>query len=453
MTKKPMTKAVKRRMKETNRGIVDFMQIISHFFKELPQWITEMADPRHPSYITYTQPDLVFMGILKNICSVGTMRQMNEKFNEANCIRTLSLLSGNSQLDEMPDYGTLNYYLSMLSPSCLSQLRTKMVRTLIRSKLFGGGRLSGKYWIVALDGTGLFHFKERHCPHCLSRTVTGEDGHKETGYYHKVVEAKLILSESLVISLGTEFIENEKEDVSKQDCELNAARRLLKRIKSGYPRLPLCLLGDALYAAEPLMKLCRLNGWEYIFRLKDGRQQTIAEDYRLLWESGAGTEKKGIGKEKGTGRYINHVEEVTGKDEIFNVYEYTCKKKRKKKETTHHFIWISSLELTERNLEEMVGAARKRWKIENEGFNNQKNGIYQIEHLNSRDANAMKNHYLLAQISDLLMQLYLSSSRLVKALGQSIKNTSSRLLESFRQRFITAEDVSFIAKYTTVRLE
>ena len=28
----------------------------------------------------------------------------------------------------------------------------------------------------------------------------------------------------------------------------------------------------------------------------------------------------------------------------------------------------------------------KRWKIENEGFNNQKNGLYQIQHLNSRNS-------------------------------------------------------------------
>ena len=34
-----------------------------------------------------------------------------------------------------------------------------------------------------------------------------------------------------VISLGTEFIENEKEDVSRQDCENAAAKRLLKRLK------------------------------------------------------------------------------------------------------------------------------------------------------------------------------------------------------------------------------
>jgi len=33
-----------------------------------------------------------------------------------------------------------------------------------------------------------------------------------------VLEAKLVLSDNIVISLGTEFIENEKEDISKQDC-------------------------------------------------------------------------------------------------------------------------------------------------------------------------------------------------------------------------------------------
>ena len=40
-----------------------------------------------------------------------------------------------------------------------------------------------------------------------------------------------MLSENVIISIGTEFIENENEEVSKQDCELNAAKRLLERIK------------------------------------------------------------------------------------------------------------------------------------------------------------------------------------------------------------------------------
>ena len=101
----------------------------------------------------------------------------------------------------------------------------------------------------------------------------------------------------------------------------------------------------------------------------------------------------------------------------------------------------------------MIHAGRGRWKIEDEGFNNQKNGIYDIEHLNSHDSRAMKNHYLLTQIADIIMQLYLSWNPSVRETGQGIKNTSSRLLESFRRQTVTDEDVLYIHRYTTVYLE
>src|SRR5699024_3402341 len=89
-----LTKAKKRKAKKTDRGIVDVMMLIRHFFKELPQWLNEMADPRNPSYITYSQSDLVLMGILKNMCAVKSMRSMEETFNEQPCIDTLRFLSG-----------------------------------------------------------------------------------------------------------------------------------------------------------------------------------------------------------------------------------------------------------------------------------------------------------------------------------------------------------------------
>ena len=82
-----------------------------------------------------------------------------------------------------------------------------------------------------------------------------------------------------------------------------------------------------------------------------------------------------------------------------------------------------------------------------------KNGLYRIEHLNSRNSNAMKNHYLITQIADILMQLYLAWNPYVKELKQTIKNTSSKLLESFRRLKITEEDVSYILRYTTIYLE
>ena len=69
-----MTKAKKRKVKKRDRGIVDVMMLMQHYFKELSLWFNEMTDPRHPSYTTYTQADLALMGVMKNICAVKSMR-------------------------------------------------------------------------------------------------------------------------------------------------------------------------------------------------------------------------------------------------------------------------------------------------------------------------------------------------------------------------------------------
>ncbi len=77
------TKEKKRNYKQRDKGIIGLLFIIKHFFKHLPEWIEEMTDPRNQSYITYTQADYIYMGILKNICGVKTMHSMEELFNES----------------------------------------------------------------------------------------------------------------------------------------------------------------------------------------------------------------------------------------------------------------------------------------------------------------------------------------------------------------------------------
>ena len=448
------TKEKKRNYKQHDKGIIGLLFIIKHFFKYLPEWIDEMEDPRNQSYITYTQADYIYMGILKNICGIKTMHSMEELFNESECIRTLGIFSGNEKLKEMPHSDSLNYYLKKLSTECLSGLRRKMVKSLLRKKIFNNNRAEGKYWRIILDGTGLYYFKEKHCENCLMSTWTDKEGKKKTVYYHKVLEAKLVLSEKIVISIDTEFIENESENVAKQDCETKAAKRLLERLKKEYPRLPLCIQADNLYETEPMMKLCREKGFEYLFTHKEGHQKEIEESYQTYIREKDYEETEFQGKEKGRAIFVNHVEKATEKIETANIFEYSYEKKSKSGEKkTVRFCWITSIELTKKNIEEMVKMARGRWKIENEGFNNQKNGIYDIEHLNSRNSNAMKNHYLLTQIADIIMQIYLSWNPVKKETKESIKNTSSKLLESFRRLTITDEDVLETARYTTVYLE
>ena len=56
-----------------------------------------------------------------------------------------------------------------------------------------------------------------------------------------------------VIPLAPEFISN-KDGMSKQDCEQNAGKRLIDRIKKNHPRLPLVWACDGLYSKSPFIE-------------------------------------------------------------------------------------------------------------------------------------------------------------------------------------------------------
>lgn len=85
---------------------------------------------------------------------------------------------------------------------------------------------------------------------------------------------------------------------------------------------------------------------------------------------------------------------------------------------------------------------RIRWKIENQGFNTQKNGGYELEHAYSENENATKCFYYLLQIAHILNQLMEKGSLLNKKamikMG-SMKNIARFLLEGFRNNQITKE--------------
>ena len=447
-----LTRMKKKILREKDKGIIDFVKIQNHFFPNFIEKLSNVDDPRKENYTDYASEELLYTIILKNSCTIETMRQMTEWFGDANCASNLEKLMGR-KIENIAHYDTINNFLERLDTNELSSIKAGMIKSLIRNKSFYQARMPEKQWIVILDGTGLYHFREKHCDNCLVKEITDKEGNKKKIYYHNVLEAKIVLADNITISFGTEFIENESEDVSKQDCEINASKRLLKRIKEEFPKLKICILGDSLYAAESIIDICKDNGWNYLLRCKEGRQKNLILDYKYVIESGEYGEKKDIlGEEKGTAKYVNHVEEITGKNFTANIFEYEYEQINKKTNIKKivKFQWITDIELTNRNIEEMVKCGRKRWKIENEGFNTQKNILYKIEHLNSKNPNAMKNHYLLTQISDILMQLYLAGTKVLKELKQAIKNTSSRLLETFRRDIVSDEDVSYIRKYTTV---
>lgn len=443
-----MTRAEKRALKNRIRNdIKEFLKIQAHYFPDLIHDIKKIMDARNHSYITYEIEVIIFVMILKNICSIESMQEMNEVFNEDTCVKNIYKVLGLEEKDYLPHYVTINECLSRLEHQELEKIRKKMIYSLIRKRSFEQGKFLGEKWLVIVDATQLFSFREKHCDHCLTKTIHRGTEEEKTIYYHQVLEAKLVLGEGMVVSLATEFIENSRKDATKQDCELNSFKRLAGNVKKEYPRLPICLLADSLYANDTVFEICRKNKWEFLIRYKEGSIPSIMEEYREITEMGeagkAVIEKEEIYQRKPNRKQklkINWVNGLEYKKKPVHVLELKIEREGKKYK---EFRWLSSREIEEEQAEEFVETGRKRWLIENEGFNIQKNHRYIITHANSMNYNAMKNHYLITQIADILMQMYENGDKGVKELKYTIKRIAEELLESLRKQKLKTEELLF----------
>jgi len=89
---------------------------------------------------------------------------------------------------------------------------------------------------------------------------------------------------------------------------------------------------------------------------------------------------------------------------------------------------------------------RDRWKIENEGFNVQKNGGYELEHPYTSNEPAAKIFYFLLQIAHMIIQLIYKGSLLRNMSIQvtSMKMLAFLLLEAWRNAFITENNLELI---------
>lgn len=186
----------------------------------------------------------------------------------------------------------------------------------------------------------------------------------------------------------------------KQDCEVNAFKRMTPRIKKRYPKLKFILTGDALYATTPMINICKENNWSYIFNLKKNRLKKIYEELQdnINYENETSISNYSLSSNiEFNGNLVN----------AFS-YEETIGNK------TTTFNYITNLRVKDSNIVDIVKIGRKRWKIENEGFNEQKNGTYNISHLCSRFENALKIHYLLIQIAHTIRQLFEFGSLIYK---------------------------------------
>ncbi len=425
-----------RRNLEKNPA-VECNKIRQKYCPNLFQNFAETKDPRHQSYTEYSNKELLGTVFYKGIAGIESMQSMTYEFNKERVTENLFRFMGEKGRAYLPHAVTVNEYLERLDPEELQEIQQKQVYELIRRKTFDDAKFHKK-WLVIIDGTQTYSGNRKLNDGCLERHYKKGTDEETVNYHCDVLEAKIVLGESLIVSIASEFIENNGEDAEKQknmseeerkqDCETKAFKRLSWKVKKAFPRLPIILLADSLYASEPVMEICRDNHWEFIIRYKTGSIPSITEEYEKI-------------PEKGTSGHAEFINDIDYNGKPVNMLRFWEEKISNGETVRTEFQWLTSIRITEKNAEKTAGAGRKRWKIENEGFNRQKNWQGDITHACSWDATAMKNHYLMVQIADMVKQLYEWFFLKKNGIKKKQKNISSELLESFAQQITETEDI------------
>ena len=411
-----MNRKERRKLRKDKDLIKELYSIIVKYLPKLLDMFENLTDVRNKSYVTYKMKTICVTRLFGLLCGLTTMTDISSNnFNTDNCIKNLSKICGQT-LEEIPYWETIQDVFINMNTNELRNIQKYIVKTLIRSKMFDKYRFNASFQLL-FDGTGLSSHNYNLNNNCLERKH--KDG--KISYYKYVLECKLVVG-NIIISLDSEFIENEKmlTDKQKQDCETNAFKRMIKRIKKNYPKYKFIIIGDGLYATTPIIKLCKKYKWNYIFNLKPDRLKEINETF-----------EDNINYQNETNHQNYYLStDIKYKGISLSAFKYIETKKKK----TTIFRYISDLEIKDSNIKEIVSMGRKRWKIENEGFYTQKHRTFNISHLNSRNDTAMKNHYFFIQFAHTIRQLLEQGNLLTKSLKLKIKEVSHLLLDTLTSK-------------------
>ena len=424
-----MNRKLRREIRKDISLVNALYNIIKKYLPKLFNLFDDLTDIRHQSYVTYDMKVICITRLFALLCGITTMNSLTDTFNSQEAINNISKLC-KSNLDDIPHYDTINDVFENINIDELRYIQKYIAYTIIRSKMFDSLRYNGKIQIV-VDGTSLVSFNYKHCDHCLV------DSHSDGSitYKHYVLEAKIIFG-SFVLSIDSEFIENPNHDVvkyKKQDCETKAFKRLASRLKKNFPKLKFIITADGLYTSSPIIKVCKDNNWDYIFRLKSEFPKTITQDF------------------EGIIKYHNE----TNLENYFLVKNYSYHKHTfnivRLVENNKTFTYITNLDINDKNISDIVLLGRNRWKIENNGFNLQKNNTFDITHMCSYNYNAMKAHYFFIQFAHTIRQLLELGHIPIQKLKYKIKEISLLLLfELISLNINLIENLSFQLRFDTL---
>ena len=349
------------------------------FRDELATTFAQIAYPRDPQRLTWEMPAVLMsafaMLFFQHPSLLEYQRRMKQRRGQSNLERVFQVVAipSDTQMREILD-GVPPEPLRRVLPQTFEQMRR--VGWTVRLVTEVAGQTDSP---VVRDGSESVHSTQIHCPHCLyQRQANGE-----THYSHVVVGATVTRAGShMILPLDAEEVRN-TEGQETQDCELTAAKRLVKRLRAEHRQLSMCLVGDDLYGHEPLITELQRLRLRFVLVAKPPSHAALfaqLEEREQRGEGDRGTWQEGTGRQRRTFEYRRAAAVPLTQSGRVRVNFLEVWERRPDGTVGYHNSWVTDFAVTPETVAAIVGIGRSRWKIENEQFNVQKNHGYELEH-------------------------------------------------------------------------
>ncbi len=263
-----------------------------------------------------------------------------------------------------------------VSPESFRPVFKSVFRQLQRGKALEPMTFLDGHYLLALDGTGYFASKRIHCASCLQKV------HRNGSitYYHQMLGAAIIHPDMReVIALMPEPIVKQ-DGTDKNDCERNAAKRFVAKLRHDHPHLKFIVTEDSLSANAPHLETLQAHGLHYILGVKEGEHAFLFHQVEAAEQAGRVTHYERHARAGGLVhrfRFVNDVPLNASRSDVrVNFIEYW----EIGDDKVQHFSWVTDLRVSKPNVFHLMRGGRARWKIENETFNTLKNQGYNFEH-------------------------------------------------------------------------
>lgn len=395
-----------------------YKNCIDFFFSSFWKKVDQIEDPRVPGRCIYTMRQLLGTELARCFSAIESHRLMDSLFSRPGTAAGISQFCG-KDCEAVPRGDTINYSLAKIQPQSLHAIIDDMAFGLLAGKRLERCREPlASTMLLAVDGTGL------HCwaiplPH--STTRKHRDGSRS--FHNYVLMLAFVSQEGIIIPVACEFVENSADynpEFDKQDCEYKAILKSLSEFKRKHPMLPVTTLIDAIAISYPILDLHRKNGWYHCFSYKAGVVVGMDKDLARLLESPQCRKKETnelCGDGTTTIRTYRWVELLYDygmareKGEIPVRLAYadmtiTVINKEKEVVSKQEYRRLTNHKLNDANIEDFFAyIGRARWVEENQGFNEMKNLGLKIEHAYGYKQDGIINHFLIAMIAFIIMQL------------------------------------------------